>query len=95
MSSSNTSEVVSTSVESESEVFDSPANSNKEIFIDNFRFTKAEDMLLALEIDGEYVFNLLCKKIYEKPYAKSNKSTAMLEVIACLEGVKTKALCEA
>ena len=46
-----------------------------------FRFTKAEDILFTLEMDGEYVFNLLYKRIYEKPYAKANENTAMLEVI--------------
>ena len=43
LNSSNPSEVVSESVVSASEVFDSHANPNKEIFVDNFRFTKAED----------------------------------------------------
>ena len=79
MNSSNPSEVVPESVVSASEVFDSHANPNKEILVDNFRFTKAEDIMFALEMDGEYVFNLLCKRIYEKPYAKAY--TAMLEVI--------------
>ena len=42
---------------------------------------KAQDILFALQMDGEYVFNLLYKN-YEKPYTKSNKNTSMLEVIA-------------
>ena len=42
LTSSNTSELVSTGVESESEVFDFPAYPNKEIVMDNFRFAKAE-----------------------------------------------------
>ena len=70
LNSSNPSELVSKSVEAESEVFDSHANPNKEILIDNFRFTKAEDIMFALEMDVEYVFNFLCKKINEKPYTK-------------------------
>jgi len=82
LNSSTTSELVSKSVEAESEVFDSHANPNKEILVDNFRFTKAEDIMFALEMDGEYVFNLLCKKINEKPSTKSNQDTSMLEVIA-------------
>ena len=40
LTSSNTSELVSTGDESESKVFDSPANPNKEILMDNFQFTK-------------------------------------------------------
>ena len=79
MNSSNTSELVSKSVEAESEVFDSHANPNKEILVDNFRFTKTEDMMFALEMDGEYVFNLLCKKINEKP------STNQIKIPLCLK----------
>ena len=60
---------------------ESNANPNK-ILVDNFRFTKAEDILFALEVDGEFVYNLLCRKIYEKPNAKANENTALLEVIA-------------
>ena len=82
MKTSNTAESVSMSVDSGSMVFDSTANPNKEILIDNFRFTKAEDTLFALEVDGKFVYNLLCRKIYEKPNAKANKNTALLEVIA-------------
>ena len=52
MNSSNSSAMVSTGVGSESEVFDSLANPKNEIFVDNFRFTKAEDILFALEMDG-------------------------------------------
>ena len=33
-------------------------------------------------MDGEFVYNLLCRKIYEKPNAKANENTALLEVIA-------------
>ena len=82
LNSSNPSEVVSESVVSASEVFDSHANPNKEILVDNFRFTKAEDIMFALEMDGEFVFNLLCKKINEKPFTKANEHTSILEVIA-------------
>ena len=60
MKTSNTAESVSMSVDSGSMVFDSTANPNKEILVDNFRFTKAEDIMFALEMDGEYVFKLLC-----------------------------------
>ena len=80
MNSSNPSEVVSESVVSASKVFDSHANPNKEILVDNFRFTKAEDIMFALEMDGECVFNLLCKKINEKPFTKANEHTSILEV---------------
>ena len=33
-------------------------------------------------MDGIYVFNLLCKKINEKPFTKANEHTSILEVIA-------------
>ena len=83
MKASNTTESVSMSVDSDSNVFDSTANPNKEILVDNFRFTKAEDFLFALEVDSEYVYNLFCKRIYEKPHAKANENTATsIEVIA-------------
>ena len=42
----------------------------------------AEDIMFTLEMDGEYVFNLLCKKINEKPFTKANEHTSILEVIA-------------
>ena len=73
---------VSKSVVSESEVFDSNANPNKEILMDNFRFTKAEDIMFALEMDGEFVCNLLCKNINKKQFTKANQHTSILEVIA-------------
>ena len=84
LNASNTTESVSMSVISYSEVFDSAANPNKEIFVDNFRFTKAEDILFALEMNGEFVYNLLYRKIYEKPNAKANEDTALLEVLAAV-----------
>ena len=58
-------------------MFDSSANLNKDILIDNFRFTNAEDILFALEMDGEYIYDFLRKRIYEKPHAKANENTAM------------------
>ena len=70
------SELVSTDVESESELFDSLAHPNKEILVYNFWFTRDEDILFALEIDGELVFNLLCKTINEKPFTKANEYTS-------------------
>ena len=66
LNSSNPSEVVFKSVEAESQVFDSLANPNKEILVDHFRFTKTEDIMFALEMDGSYVFSSLCKNINEK-----------------------------
>ena len=56
---SNDSEFVSLSVEPKSVASDSTANPNKEILVDNCRLTKAEDILFALEVDGENVYNLL------------------------------------
>ena len=70
------------SVDSDSNVFDSTANPNKEILVGRFRFTKAEDIIFALEMDKEFVCNLLYRKIYERPNAKANENTALLEVIA-------------
>ena len=58
---SNTAESISKWVDSDIMVFDSTANPNKEILVDYFRFTKAEDILFALEVDGEFVYNLLCR----------------------------------
>ena len=81
MKTSNTAESVSMSVDSDSLVFESSANPNKEILVDHFRFTKVEDILFALEVDGEFVYNLLCRKINEKPNVKAN-ANALLEVIA-------------
>ena len=77
MKASNTTESVSMSVDSGSMVFDSAAYPNKEILVDNFRFTKTEDIIFALEVDGEFVYNLLRRKIYEKPNAKANENTAL------------------
>ena len=47
-----------------------------------FDSQRQKDIMLALEMDGEYVFNLLCKKINEKPFTKANEYTSILEVIA-------------
>ena len=77
MKTSNTAESVSMSVDSGSMVFDSTAHPNKKILVDRFRFTKAEDILFALEMDGEFVCNLLCRKMYEKPNAKANEKAHM------------------
>ena len=74
LNASNTTESVSMSVICYSEVFDSAANPNKEIFVDNFRFTKAEDILFALEMNGEFVYNLLYRKIYENQMQKQMKT---------------------
>ena len=50
--------------------------------MDNFEFKSRRQILFTLEMDGEYVFNLLCKIINEKPFSKSTENTSMLEVIA-------------
>ena len=55
---------------------------NEEILLGNFRFTKVEDILFAFEVDGEYVYNLLCKRIDEQPYTKPNEYTAIREVFS-------------
>ena len=59
MKASNTTESVSMSVDSGSNVFDSIAHPNKEILVDHFRFTKSEDILFTLEMNGEF-FEVLC-----------------------------------
>ena len=33
-------------------------------------------------MDGEYVYNFLCKTMYKKPHAKPNENITMTEVIA-------------
>ena len=43
---------------------------------------KASNTTESVSMSVEYVHDLLCKRIYEKPYAKANENTAMLEVIA-------------
>ena len=58
--------------------------SEKVFLLKNFRFTQPEDILFALEVDGENVYELLYKSIYERPYTKANESTAILEVVATL-----------
>ena len=70
------------SVDNESVAADTFANPNKEILVDNFRFTKAEDILFALEVDGEHVNELMYQGIYEIPYAKANERTVVLEAVA-------------
>ena len=82
MKASDTSESVSRSVGDESLAAESFSIPNKVILVDNFRFTQPEDILFALEVDGENVYELLYKSIYERPYTKANKSTAILEVVA-------------
>ena len=70
------------SVDYESMAAESFAIPNKVILVENFRFTQPEDILFALEVDGENVYELLYKSIYERPYTKANESTAILEVVA-------------
>ena len=45
---------------------DFQANPTKNSFVDNFRFTTAEDILFALEMDSKSVYNLLYKSINGK-----------------------------
>ena len=82
MKASDTSASVPMSVGHESMAAESFANPEKEILVENFRFTKTEGMLFALDVDGEHIYDLLYKSIYERPYAKANESTAILEVVA-------------
>ena len=50
--------------------------------VENFRFTKAEDVRVELEITGESVYNLLYKRINAKKYAEPSDSTTLLEALA-------------
>ena len=68
-------------VVSATEVFDFQANLIKNIFVDNIRFTKAEDMLFALEMNSEFVYNLLYERIKGK-FAKATVNTSIIEALA-------------
>ena len=57
------------------------ANPIKNSFVDNFRFTKAEDILFALEMNSEFVYNLLYKSINGK-FAKATVNTSIIEALA-------------
>jgi len=60
---------------------DFQANQIKHSFVDNFRFTKAEDILFALEMNSKSEYNLLYKRINEK-FAKATVNTSIIEAIA-------------
>jgi len=79
---SKTSDYVPMSADNDSIVAESFAIPNKVILAKNFRFTQPEDILFALEVDGENVYELLYKKIHERPFTKANESTTILEVVA-------------
>ena len=53
----------------------------KNSFVDNFRFTKAEDILFSLEMNSESVYNLLYKRINGK-FAKATVNTSIIEALA-------------
>ena len=57
------------------------ANPTKNSFVDNFRFTKAEVILFALEMNSESMYNLLYKRINGK-FAKATVNTSIIEVLA-------------
>ena len=71
----------STGVGSATEVFDFQANPTKDSFIDNFRFITAEDILFALEMNSEFVYKLLYKRINGK-FATDTVNTSIIEAIA-------------
>ena len=75
-------EPVPSGVDDESLASERFAFPNKAFLVKNFRFTQPEDILFALEVDGDNVYELLYKTIYERPYTKANKGTAILEVVA-------------
>ena len=60
---------------------DFQANPTKNSFVDNFRFTNAEDILFALEMNSESVYNLLCKRINGK-FAKATVNTCIIQAVA-------------
>ena len=82
MKASNITESVPSGVDDESLASESFAIPNKAFLVKNFRFTLPEDILFALEVDGDNVYELLYKTIYERPYTKANEGTAILEVVA-------------
>ena len=68
----------------------------KNSFIDNFRFTKAEEILFALEMNSESVCNLLYKRINGK-FAKTTVNMSIIEALAtvvlrCFDKDATKEL---
>ena len=71
----------SSGVVSANEVFDFQANPIKNSFVDTFRFTKAEDILFALEMNSEFVYNLLYKRINGK-FAKATVNTSIIGALA-------------
>ena len=72
---------VSGGVNSQPEVFEVLAHPIKCTFVENFRFTIAEDKPFALEMSSESVYNLLYKNINEKKYTKASESTSLIEVL--------------
>ena len=82
MKASNTTESVPSSGGDDSMAAESFAIPTKAFLVKNFRFTQPEDILFALEVDGDNVYELLYKTIYERPYTKANEGTAILEVVA-------------
>ena len=53
----------------------------KNSFIDNFRFTKAEDILFSLEMNSKSEYNLLYKRINGK-LAKATVNMSIIEALA-------------
>ena len=79
---SNTTESVPSSDGDDTMAAESFAIPTKAFLVKNFRFTQPEDILFALEVDGDNVYELLYKTIYERPYTKANEGTTILEVVA-------------
>jgi len=79
---SNITESVPSGVDDESSASESFAIPNKAFLVKNFRFTLPEDILFALEVDGDNINELMYRLIYERPYTKANEGTAILEVVA-------------
>ena len=82
MKASNITESVPSGVDDESSASESFAIPNKAFLVKNFRFTLPEDILFALEVDGDNINELMYRLIYERPYTKANEGTAILEVVA-------------
>ena len=60
---------------------DFQAHTIKNSFADNFRFTKAEDILFALEMNSKFVYNLLYKRI-NRQFSKATEHTSIIEALA-------------
>ena len=72
----------SSGVVSALDVSDFHANPINSSCVDNFRSTKAEDILYALKKKIKFLYKLLYKRIDEKKYSKATEQSSIIEVLA-------------